>query len=208
MVTCTEASSTPLSRLRNVFRKVGELASAEQLRLLMRVEFNDVFETPNSHHTAYLVLGELLALELDMAKDLQVKRLDQSRRTFLLQLFSKRSNVNNFGGRGVMKCHGISLLEWLGSRACQRLLARLFAQRSRCGSFAATPLHGSTSAGAGIFAIITRHDGASSALICGYCSSPAEISSSRKMASAGHSGTHRGQSMQSFGSIARKLAPS
>ncbi len=80
----------------------------------MRGECNRGLETLNRDPATHLMLGELLALEQDITKDLQVRSFDESNRDFLLQLFPKRSNVNNFTGRGMVKCHEISLLKLFG----------------------------------------------------------------------------------------------
>src|SRR5215813_13733020 len=55
---------------------------------------------------------------------------------------------------------------------------------------------------------MTGHFLDSSAFSCLKFSWPAGSSSSEKIASTGHSGSHRVQSMHSSGSIARKLGPS
>src|SRR5579862_9699970 len=55
---------------------------------------------------------------------------------------------------------------------------------------------------------MTGHCLASSALSCLKGSWPAGSSSSEKMASTGHSGSHKVQSMHSSGSMTRKLGPS
>src|SRR3569833_2305884 len=70
------------------------------------------------------------------------------------------------------------------------------------------PFHSSASAGATLFSVITGHSLASSALSATYSSWSSGTSSSAKIASAGHSGSHRVQSMHSSGSMTRKFGPS
>src|SRR5689334_23462948 len=74
--------------------------------------------------------------------------------------------------------------------------------------FSATPSHCLASAGAAFFSVITGHFLARSALIFLNSSWPAGTSSSEKMASTGHSGSHSVQSMHSSGSMTRKFGPS
>src|SRR5574337_1213923 len=167
------------------------MACSQYLRLRMCGKQDHAFETLNGDPAAHLVLGELLARGQDITKDLQTRSLDQRFGDFLLELLAVRSNVNDFTGRGVMKCHEVfPFSEIVRYRAMSASGGQaVFAQRSSSGSFAATPFQWSASAGAGILASITGHNGASSALICTKFSSPAGISSSRKMESAGHSAT-------------------
>src|SRR6266566_629705 len=82
------------------------------------------------------------------------------------------------------------------------------AYRSSSLTLSLTPSHCLASAGASFFSLITGHFLASSAFSFANSSWPVGISSSEKMASTGHSGSHRVQSMHSSGSITRKLGPS
>src|SRR6185312_4138127 len=70
------------------------------------------------------------------------------------------------------------------------------------------PSQSLASSGASFFSVITGHCFASSALSALNCPRPGGSSSSEKIASAGHSGSHSVQSMHSSGSIARKFGPS
>src|SRR6185436_11482633 len=82
------------------------------------------------------------------------------------------------------------------------------AQVSSSFFFSATPSHCLASGGAAFFSVITGHFLDSSAFSFLNSSWPAGTSSSEKIASTGHSGSHSVQSMHSSGSITRKLGPS
>src|SRR3569833_3266258 len=71
-----------------------------------------------------------------------------------------------------------------------------------------TPFHSSASGGASFFSVMTGHSFASSALSATYSCRSSGTSSSAKMASAGHSGSHSVQSMHSSGLFTRKFGPS
>ena len=84
---------------------------------------------------------------------------------------------------------------------------RSLTQRSSRSRLPGLPSHSLASAGAAIFSASTGHFLASSAFRALKDSWPAGSSSSEKMASTGHSGSHRVQSMHSSGSITRKFGP-
>src|SRR5262245_8243413 len=92
-----------------------------------------------------------------------------------------------------------ALMPMLGSAYCYL--------SSRC-SFSFTFAHSSASAGAGFFSMIGFHALASSAFNWVHFFWLSGTSSSAKMASTGHSATHKVQSMHSSGSMTSMFGPS
>src|SRR6185503_11975357 len=92
--------------------------------------------------------------------------------------------------------------------ALRKLLRRSKNYFSSSGFFSFFFAHSSASAGAGLRSMIAGHFAESSRLSAmnGFCASG--TSSSAKIASTGHSGTHRVQSMHSSGSITSMFGPS
>ncbi len=81
-------------------------------------------------------------------------------------------------------------------------------QRSRYFSLSGTPFHSSASGNPSFFSVMFGHTWASSAFSSRYADWSAGSSSSEKIASTGHSGSHRAQSIHSSGCITRKFGPS
>lgn len=84
----------------------------------------------------------------------------------------------------------------------------IFFYVSKCSSLFGMPSHSCASKGGGITSIILGHTLASSAFNSVNASWPRGSLSSWKIALAGHSGSHKAQSMQISGSITKKLGPS